>query len=225
MCYSYKSSVMKKILLSFLMMSIGLFGYSQNDAEATTILDQMKKEYDAYSSVEISFTLDIEIPEQAKESQKGKIIQNKDKYQVNLDDQSIYCNGAVVWVHLKDNNEVQINDFEEDSSSEIMSPKDILSVYESGEYDYAITNEQREDGQFVQQIEFKPLDKDSEYSKMRLTLVKKTKALKRIKIFAKDGSRFTMSVDDLIANKDYPASTFEFDASQYPGIYVEDLRL
>lgn len=222
---TYKSGVMKQCVLSLLMIGLGFFGYSQNDVEATTILDKMKKEYDSYSTVEIAFTLDIEIPEQAKETQKGNIIQSKEKYQVKLDDQAIYCNGEAIWVHLKDNNEVQINDFEEDGTSDIMSPKDILKVYESGEYEYAITNEQRENGEYIQQIEFKPLDRDSEYSKMRLTLVKKTRALRRIKIFAKDGSRFTMTVDKLTPNLDYPASTFVFDADKYPGIYVEDLRL
>jgi outer membrane lipoprotein-sorting protein len=60
---------------------------------------------------------------------------------------------------------------------------------------------------------------------MRLTLVKGSKQLKRVKIFAKDGSRFTMKVDKLKSNSDYLDSTFKFNADDYPGIYVEDLRL
>lgn len=216
---------MFKYGIVLILMGFVSFGYSQSDTEAKAILDQMKAEYDGYTSVAIDFTLNIEIPEQAMETQKGNIIQSKEKYQVNLDDQSMYCNGSTVWVHLKDNNEVQINDYEEDTSGEIMSPKDILAVYESGEYDYALANELREEGKVIQQIEFKPLDRDSEYSKMRLTLVKGSKQLKRVKIFAKDGSRFTMTVNKLESNKDYPASTFEFDTKAFPEIYVEDLRL
>jgi outer membrane lipoprotein-sorting protein len=207
------------------LLTIAAFGYSQSDPAAKAILDDMKSEYDSYKSVEIEFTLEIELPEQAMETQKGKIIQRKEKYAVSLDDQAIYCDGETVWVHLKDNKEVQINDYEEDTGGDIMSPKDILSVYESGEYEYVLVNEQREDGAKIQQIEFKPLDRDSEYSKMRLTLVKGSKQLKRVKIFAKDGSRFTMKVDKLKSNSDYLDSTFKFNADDYPGIYVEDLRL
>lgn len=216
---------MRSIMTICLLLTIAQFGWSQSDTEAKAILDQMKSEYDSYTSVAIDFTLNIEIPEQAMETQQGNIIQSKEKYQVNLDDQSMYCNGSTVWVHLKDNNEVQINDFEEDASGDIMSPKDILAVYESGEYEYALANELREESKVIQQIEFKPLDRDSEYSKMRLTLVKGSKQLKRVKIFAKDGSRFTMTVNKLESNKEYAASTFEFDSKAYPDIYIEDLRL
>ncbi len=208
----------------FLVLGVGLS--AQNiDKEAKAILDKMKSKYDAYSAVEIGFELNIEIPERAPEIQNGSIIQSGENYRIKLDQQEIYCDGESVWVHLIDNKEVQINDFEEDMSNEMMSPNDILAVYESGEYSYALTNEQREDGLIIQQIEFKPIDRDSEYSKMRLTLDKQKQQLVRIKIFAKDGSRFTMRVKTLKENKTYSLDTFRFDSTKHPDVHVEDLRL
>jgi len=216
---------MKKIALLLCMM-LSVQGFAQNqDEPATAILDELKATFDGFSSVEMEFTLEIEIPEQGMETQKGSIIQSGKKYKIDLDDQSIYCNGEIVWVHLKSNKEVQINDFDEDMGGEMMSPKDLLNVYESGEYEYALMNEERQDGVKVQQIEFKPTDKDSEYSKMRLSVLKGKKRIQQVKVFGKDGTRFTMKVHKTLPNKEYSISTFEFDKSKFPEVYIEDLRL
>ncbi len=216
---------MKNVALLFFVF-FGLLGKAQDlDPQAKQILDDLKSTYDAYSAVEMSFSLEIEIPEQAMETQKGSIIQSGKKYKIDLDDQSIYCNGSVVWVHLKTNKEVQINDYEEDMGGELMSPNDLLNVYESGEYEYALVNEERQDGVKVQQIEFKPTDRDSEYSKMRLSVIKGKKRIQQVKVFAKDGSRFTMKVHETLPNKKYTPETFEFDGSKFPEVYIEDLRL
>lgn len=217
---------MNKIARTLLiLLFLASFGYSQNDPAAEKILKAMKSDYDSYSAIEVDFDLEIEIPERAIEKQTGKIIQAGKNYHVDMDEQSIYCDGSSLWLHLKDNNEVQINDFEEDAGESMMSPKDILKIYESGEYEYGLTNEQREEGIFVQQIEFKPTDADSEYSKVRLTFTPKDNKIKRVKIFSKDGSRFTMKVKKQKINGSYGADLFVFDAKKFPGIHIEDLRL
>lgn len=210
--------------LFFALLMISSIAFAQEDTPAKKILDKMKSDFDSHQSTEIDFSLVIEIPEQAAETQNGSIIQNKNQYQINLEQQSIYCDGETVWIHLKDNKEVQITDYEGDDSGEIMSPKDIMKVYESGEYEYALVSEQNEDGKPVQQIEFIPIDKDSEYFKMRMTIYSKSNQLKRVKVFAKDGSRFTMKVNDIAYDKKYDASTFKFDPSKFPGVHMEDLR-
>jgi len=215
---------MKYYSILFCFLLIGSQAFAQNDPAAKKILDQMKSDFDSHQSTEIDFALIIEIPEQAAETQNGSIIQSGDKYQINLDQQSIYCDGTSVWIHLKDNNEVQITDYDGDDSGEILSPRDIMKVYESGEYEYVLMGEFKEGGKPVKQIEFIPKDKDSEYFKMRMTIHTKSNQLKRVKVFAKDGSRFTMEVNNISFDKKYEASTFTFDASKFPGVHMEDLR-
>jgi len=206
------------------LIAISLTTFAQSDPAAKKILDQMKSDFDGHQSTTIDFQLIIEIPEQAEEKQNGSIIQSDEKYQINLDQQSIYCDGTSVWIHLKENKEVQISDYDGEDSGELMSPKDIMKIYESGEYNYALMNELKEGGKSVKQIEFTPIDKDSEYFKMRMTIDSKSNQLKRVKVFAKDGSRFTMKVNSISYDKVYDASTFTFDASKHPGVHVEDLR-
>lgn len=198
----------------------------QSDPAAKAILEKLRTKYETFKTVEADFKLIIEIPEEDQEVQTGNLAQSGDKYRVNLDDQSIFSDGKTLWLYLKRNNEVQVNnvdDFEEED--EFLSPKDLLRIYEKENFIYAITNEGYENGIAIQQIEFKPLDKDSEYSKMRLTVDRKKNEIMRIKAFAKDGARYTMEVKKFNPNQSFKDSDFVFNPADYPGIHVEDLRI
>lgn len=198
---------------------------ADNDPAAKKILDKLKAEYDSYESMEVKFELILELPQQETEIQNGLVIQQGKNYKLELDDRAIYSNGEYVWLHIKKNNEVQINDAEDDDEGSMMSPKDMLQLYESGKFAYAITAEPLLDGRKVTQIEFKPLDRDSEFSKMTLYVDKKTKKMSQMKVFSKDGGRYTLKINDITPNKKYSLDTFSFDESKFPGIHVEDLRI
>jgi len=180
----------------------------KSDPEAKVILDKTKKLYESYKSMEADFTLTIEIPEEDPEVQKGKIIQSEEKYHLTLPGFRVMTNGTTVWTYMEQNKQVQISDFEDmEESEEFLSPKDFLKMYERGDFYYVLMNEAYEGKTPIQQIEFKPKDTDSEYSKMRVTINKKNSQMMRIKVFSKDGSRFTLAIDKLLPNKTYSAST------------------
>lgn len=201
-------------------------GIDANDPKAKAILDQIKQQYESYTSLDVNFTLTIEFPEEEPEVQKGQIAQQGDKYKLDMGNQSITSDGKSMWFHLKNRNEVQINDVDlEAEDEEMLSPKNLLKIYEQSDFLYALVGEAVEEGKTVQKIEFKPLDEDSEYFKMRLTIDKKSKMINRIKTFSKDGSRYVLQIDKLTPNKDFPANYFTFDESKFPGIHVENLRM
>ena len=199
----------------------------QNDPEAKAILEKVSTKYESYNSLEIDFSMIIEIPEEDEILQEGKIIQSGDKYFLDIPQLAIYCDGEIIWTHLKKQKQVQINDYEEeDSSEEIMSPKDVLKIYEGGNYFYVLMNEAYEKGVMIQQVEFKPKDRDSEYSKMRVTINKKTSEIMRLKVFSRDGSRFTFVIKKEKMNGSFNADAFVFDESKAPSdIDIEDLRM
>ncbi len=196
----------------------------ENDPAAKAILDAIKNKYESYQSLDVHFTLTIAFPEEDPEIQKGHLSQQAEQYKLDLEGQSIISDGTTMWFHLKNRNEVQINDVEEGEDDEMLSPQNLLRIYETNEFYYALVGEAEENGQAVQKIEFKPLDRDSEYSKMRLSINKSTKEILRIKTFAKDGSRYTLQVDKLTPNKNFEKNYFQFDPAQFPGIHVENLR-
>jgi outer membrane lipoprotein carrier protein len=197
-----------------------------SDPKAKSLLDKVRKQYDAYQSIEASFTLTLESADQTPaEVQKGTIAQQGEKYRLELSDKTIICDGATVWFHNKRNREVQINTATAGSSTGLLSPRELMRIHERKDFIYAITSEGVDNGKPCQFVEFKPTNKNSEYSKLRLSVDKKTNQIIGVKAFGKDGSRYTMVINELTPNKTYPNGTFNFDKSKHPGVKIEDLRI
>lgn len=197
------------------------------DPEAKKIMDIVKKKYNGYSSLEASFTLQTKFPDQNSEplSQEGRVARAGDKYFMYLGNLEVLCNGKVIWYILKDNKEVQINDIpDQEETDNILSPSSMFNFYTTDNYVYALIASVTEGGQPIEKIEFKPLDRESDYFKLRMSLHAKTKDITRIEAFSKDGTRYDIKVNKLEPNKNYLASIFEFDKAKYPDFYVEDLR-
>ena len=197
----------------------------KSDPEAKAILEKVSKKYESIKSLEIEFDMTIEIPEEETVVQKGKVIQYGEKYFLDIPQFAIYCDGKVIWTHLKNQKQVQINNFEVDEENEdIMSPKDILKIYKGDKYFYVLMNEAYEKGVMIQEIEFKPKDRNSEYSKMRVTINKNTSEIMRLKVFSRDGSRYTFAIGNTNLDKKFGDDTFVFVKSKAPDVVVEDLR-
>ena len=198
----------------------------KSDPQAKKVLDKIRKKYDAYKTLEAAFSLTIEMPQQPKEVQKGSIGQEGDKFRLEMDQQVIVNDSKTTWVYLKKNNEVQINTSQKGGGDEaFLTPKELLSRYQKGDFIYAIVDKITEGGKVLTQIEFKPKDKKSEYSKLRLSIDEKAATIQSIKAFNKDGSRFTFAITRFSPNKKFAADYFTFDTKKYPGVKVEDLRM
>ncbi len=197
-----------------------------SDPAATRLLNKLKDKYEGFDNLKMDFSLEIEIPEEDKIIQKGQIFQDDKKFYMDFEQQSVISNGEKVWIHLKNNNEVQIHSAEALAEEDnFMSPENLLKLYESDAFIFAISDEIKQNGRTVALVECKPIDSDnSEFSKLRLTVDTKNIDMVSVKAFSKDGSRYTFINDKLASNIDIPSSKFEFDASAFPDIYVEDMR-
>jgi outer membrane lipoprotein carrier protein len=199
----------------------------KSDPEAKKILDKVRKKYEGYKTLEATFALIIELPNQPKEVQKGTISQEGTKFRLDMDEQIIATDGKSTWVYLKKNKEIQVSDAEPNDGSDngFMTPTDLLKRYEKGDFLYALIDKVTENSVVLTQIEFKPKDKKSEYSKMRISIDEKNNSIKSIKAFAKDSGRYTFTINTLKTNKPIAASQFSIDAKKYPGVKVVDLRM
>jgi len=197
-----------------------------SDPEAKKILDKIRKKYETYKTLEAAFTLTIELPGQPKEVQKGTIGQDGSKFRLDMDQQIIVSDGKTNWVYLKKNNEVQINDADPSGDDNgFLTPSDLLNRYQKGDFIYAVTDKTTQNSKVLTQIEFKPKDRNSEYSKLRVDIDEKTQTIESIKAFAKDGSRYTFAISKLTPNKAFGTTHFSFDPKKYPSVRVEDLRM
>jgi outer membrane lipoprotein-sorting protein len=166
----------------------------------------------------------MEVPGRSKETQKGKMQQKGDKYHVNLDDQEVICDGKSTWIYLKKNKEVQVNDASASSDANSLSPKSLLKIYQNGSFAYNLNGTGNENGKSVQFIEVKPLDRNADYSKLRLA-ADKNNQITSLKVFNKDGSRYSLQLKKMNTSAKLADALFTFNAAQYPGVRVEDLRM
>jgi len=88
-----------------------------------------------------------------------------------------------------------------------------------------LTDEFQLDGRTVQVIDFKPTDSDSEFFKFRLTVDKNKSEIVKIKSFSKDGSRVTVTINEVSFPKDSSQLKFTLTKADCPDCHFEDLRI
>ncbi len=214
---------MAKLILSICSLLLCQYGFAQDVSgpHAKKMMADLTEKLDSYESMRVDFIMEVFVPGESETKEKGYLIQQKDNFVFDLETQTIYSDGTAVWVHIKDDDEVQINDpdFGEDGS--LMSPGQIMRLHETEDFVYDIVNE---DDKRVE-IEFKPTEDLSDYTKLRLTLDSDKIQLKKIEMFYKDGMRINMNISEFATNKSYTTEIFRFNESDFPGVYVEDLRI
>lgn len=224
---------MRKPLMMILGLLISLNGLmaqtsvkpEMSDPKAKILLDKVKKLYEGYQALETGFTLTLKLAEQKKEEvQKGKIFQEGDKYRAEFGKTLFMSDGKTVW--QKDGNIVRVMNASSKKSNELMSPKDLMSIYEKKDYIYAIMGEASEGwSKKATIITFKPTGRKGDYSQIRVAIDQKTNQVVSMTAFGKDQSRYKLVLDQPITNKKYPADYFAFDKSKFPNVKVEDLRI
>jgi outer membrane lipoprotein carrier protein len=195
------------------------------DPEAKELLEKLRQKYEGFSTLEADFSLTIEVPNRKKELQTGKMIQSGERYYVKLSDQEVICDGNSTYLYMKKNKEVQINDANSGSNANSFSPKNMLNMYNEGNYIAYLAGQGTENGKPVSYVEVKPANRNNAaYTKVRLAVDKKNNTVVSMFTANRDGSRFKLNISKLATNKPVNEGLFYFDQSKYPGVHVEDLR-
>lgn len=192
-----------------------------SDPEATTLLELMDVYLENASRIHASFEMNIAIPGEEQIRNKGTFDQEGDKYIIVLESYTIVCDGDVRWVYMADQNEVNI--YSATAGEGPSTPIDYLQLYRSQEFVYRISAEEVEADE--KPIEFKPLDKYSDYTKVRLTLKEDSGRPVRVQLFEKGGTRTDLQITQIEQVKNFPQGHFVFTPSAYPDIHIEDLRI
>jgi outer membrane lipoprotein carrier protein len=214
---------MRKIIC-ILIALVGLINMTsaQNDPKAQEILDAMSKKYKDMPSFKAKFTYSLENDNsKIKESSEGEIIVKGGKFHLNMAGQEIINNGTTVWTYLKQSNEVNIATYEPDDDE--INPTQIYTIYKKG-YKYILLAEQNEGGKVYSVVDLEPLDKKSQFYKIRIMINKKDKTVKSWKMFEKSGNKYVYSVKNFVPNYKVEDNFFTFDMNQHKGVVPNDLR-
>jgi outer membrane lipoprotein-sorting protein len=215
---------MKKIQGVLLVLAAALFVsmaspvLAQNDKRAAAILDAMSDKYKNLKSYKAAFTYN---PEGGR-AMKGDATVKGDKFRLKLAGQEIFNDGKIMATYIKETNEVNIQDYDPAEIGDL-NPTQIYTAYKKG-YKYSFVKESKEGGQTYETVQLVPT---TQYSKVAKVLIKVNKADKSIKswdILMGNGQHVIYKIDSFQPNASVTDNFFTFNAKQYPGVEVVDLR-
>lgn len=209
----------KMLVIAVLLMSQCV--YAQSDKRATSILDGMSNKYKTMTSFKVAFTYTNEGPG-AKESLKGDATVKGTKYRLKMAGQEIFNDGKTMTTYIKESNEATVNTYDPKDSGDI-DPTKIYTIYKKG-YKYMFIEEVTESGRVYEVVELSPDKKDSKIAKVQIKVDKKDKSVKSWKVTQRSGQRLVFKVDKFTPNVKVEDKFFAFDATQYKGVEVIDLR-
>ncbi len=216
---------MRKLLIyALLILGSSAELMAQSETKAKSILAEVSKKYRNYDVIKTDFSFTLENPQaKIKETQTGTLyVKSKvNKYKIIMKGQELISDGKNQWTYLKADKEVQLS--EVDNSSQALNPAKIFTVYETG-FKALYTNETKVNGKTVYNIDLTPTDTKRSFFKVRLQIDKLSNQISNAVIFDKNGNRYTYTIRTFTPNVKVPESTFAFDARQYPGVEVVDLR-
>ncbi len=215
-------------LFSILTFFLSFFGINNdskalNDPKAKALLDNVSKTYKGFSSIEAKISLITESPSSNKNTtQNGNVFLKGEKYKIDMGKQVVLCDNKSVWTFLKDINEVQINDYEPNKDD--ITPSNMFTIYKN-DFNYIMNGEENIDKTNCAVVDLMPKDKSKPFFKVRIWIDKNAKYIKQMKVFDKNGNRYTYVVLSFNTKSNLEDAFFKFDTTKYPGVKVEDLRL
>lgn len=196
-------------------------GMGSSDPQAKKILDAVSSKFKGYKSVKASFSLKIENASGKNIGIKsGTVFMKGSRYRVNITGQEIFSDGSNTWTYDKAAKEVTINKIDPTVNS--ITPQKLFTNFYDKDFLYKLNGPVTLNGKKVDEIELTPVDKSKPFHKVLLYISNNT--ITTTKIFEKTGNRYTYSVSNMNTTSAIPDNTFVFDAKNYPGTEVVDLR-
>jgi outer membrane lipoprotein-sorting protein len=200
-----------------------LFHYSasgQNDIQAIKILDNFSANALSAPSVSMKFIIvTANQVENTNDTLPGSIILSKDKYKLELNDNTVWFNGETSWSYLPAEEEVTITKADKKDNSFQNRPSVIFTMYKDG-YKCRLIEELTDS----YTIDLYPEDIKSDHLRVRLSIGKPQMNLLSLEYKQRDGIVITLHVSEYNLKKRTEAGMFTFQLSEYKGVEIIDMR-
>jgi len=205
---------MKKLFFIFFLFPCIIFA---QDQKAKNILATLSDKTKSYTSIEAKFTNTFSSTvTDINESQSGTLYLKDDAYRLEMEAQTIICDGETNWIYLADDEEVNITEIDDEENDLI--PSKIFTIYENG-YKYKYV---KDDGKNYH-IDLFP-EESGPFTKVELFINKSKMQISSFTMIDKQGSYFKYVIDSFVTNKEMKNDFFVFKTSDYPNVDVIDLR-
>lgn len=211
------------VFLLTLHLSYAQSNTASNDPAAKVILDKVAARFKTYKGVKAGFEMKVE-------SSTGKILANSTgtllmqgkKYRISTKEQEIFSDGIDLWTYDPNTNEVQISKV--DPSEDQITPQKLFSNFYDKDFLYKLNGEKKSGDKVLVEIEMTPTNKAKSFHKVIVLIDKGANTIVGTKVLEKNGNRFTYTVTHFNGNEPIAAKQFLFNAAEYPGVEVIDLR-
>jgi outer membrane lipoprotein-sorting protein len=219
---------MKKTLsIIIILLLAGNVSKAQQGTRAEKILDQLAEKNKSYETIEADFNVKYKNLQggQTVTHEGGRIVMKGDKYKLKLNKSTIYFDGKTQWNYLREANEVNISEPVQDKEKQdiINHPNKLFELYKK-DFKYKYLEKTQENNKTYHTIDLYPKDLEKDYSRIRMLIESDDIQIHSAKIFGKDGSRYTIIIQNLKTNNEVPDSTFVFDKKAHPDVEVIDMR-
>ncbi|MBK8883136.1 MAG: outer-membrane lipoprotein carrier protein LolA [Bacteroidales bacterium] len=211
-----------KILLFLFFANIpgSAFSQGQNDQQAIKILDSFASNASKAPSISMVFRMiSADLTDNSSDTLNGSIILSKDKYRLNLGENSVWYNGETIWNYLTAEKDVTITKPDKKDHSFQNRPSEIFTMYKSG-YKSRLIEEKTD----TYLVDLYPEDLKSDLVRVRLTISKPNLALINLEYKRRDGMVITLMITEYDLRQKPDADTFVFKADKYKGVDINDMR-
>ena len=201
-------------LITIALISLNTITFAQ-EKKAEALLEELNLHTGSYKNITINFDLIFENNSLGiKEVQRGTIIIEGNKFQIDMDNQTIINDGENQWMHLKELNEVQI--IENDPEENMLNPNTLFNLYKE-DYKYKYISFKK--GTHI--IDLFPKER-KELIKITIKINSTQNQLREIIMHNKNGGTQTYILKSI--KKDTLIKPFVFNINNFPNTEVIDLR-
>ena len=186
--------------------------------KAAAILDAMSTKYKGMKSYKADFNYSSE----GGLDLKGEVTVKGDKFRLKMNGQEIYNDAKTMATYVKETNEVNLQEYDPAELGDL-NPTQIFTAYKKN-YKSKFLKESKEGGQTYETIELAPTSSYAKIAKVQLKVNKQDKSIKSWRILMSNGQQVTYTITSFQPDVTVADSYFAFNAKQYPGVEVVDLR-
>jgi outer membrane lipoprotein-sorting protein len=204
------------ILLALLSVTVT----AQKDPEAVRVLTEFSKKATSAPSVKIDFDITAYDAQEDEETEmSGTAVIKGDSYRLTLPDNIIWNDGKAAWNYTPEVKEVAVTAPDPSDESFIARPSLLFSMHEKG---YKVRLLEQNASVWI--IDLYPEDINVSLVRIRVAVGKSLYDLKSAEYRTKDGMTVTLTAKKYDLSFRPPAGYFTFNAEDYKGVEVIDMR-
>ena len=217
-----KNSHKMKSLVTGLALIISFTSFSQNDAKAKALLNEVSTKVKSYDNISIDFKFVLtNLSENINQETRGSVVMQGNKYKLDILGITRIYDGRTLYSISPEDEEVTISK-EDGSDPNSITPNKMLSFYEDG-FTYKMDILQNVKGRKIQYVKLIPMDSNSEIKHILLGIDAETKHIYNLIETGKNGTKTTLTVNSFKTNDPISKTLFTFDESKYKEYYINRL--